>query len=90
MTSLRPLALPTVALTLLAGCAAAAAPASSATSSPASERDRDCSFRSATTCWTLAPRVPERRAEASPTAPDSITVQPAPVLASRADSAVSQ
>jgi hypothetical protein len=85
MTSSRPIPLVTVALALLSGCAAGGSPAAS--SSTTSAPERDCSFRSATTCWTLAPRVPEPGAEPRETVPDSFPMQPPPVLASRADSA---
>ena len=80
-----PIPLVTVALTLLSACAAATAPVSS---SSATGPDRDCSFRSATTCWTLAPRVPAPRPEARDSAPDRIQTPPAPVLAGVADTAV--
>ncbi len=85
MTSSRPIPLVTVALTLLSGCAAVAAPASS---SSAAEPERDCSFRSATTCWTLAPRVPAQRPGPRDSVPDRIQTPPRPVLASEADTAV--
>jgi hypothetical protein len=85
MRAIRPIPLVTVALTLLSACAAAAAPVSSST---ATGPDRDCSFRSATTCWTLAPRVPARRPEARDSAPDRIMSPPRPVLAGVADTAV--
>jgi hypothetical protein len=82
MPSSRPIPLVTVTLALLSGCAAAAAPASS---SSAAEPERECSFRSATTCWTLAPRVPARHPEARDSAPNRILTPPRPLLASEAD-----
>ena len=85
MTSSRPIPLVTVTLALLSGCAAAAAPASS---SSAAEPERDCSFRSATTCWTLAPRIPTPRPAARDSVPDQLLTPPRPVLASEADTVV--
>ena len=86
MTSSRTIALVATALTLLSGCAAAAEPGSSSSATPA-EAD-DCSFRSATTCWTLAPRVPVQRPGPRDSVPDQIQTPPRPVLASEADTAV--
>ena len=86
MTSSRTIALVATALTLLSGCAAAAAPVSSSSATPAGVDD--CSFRSATTCWTLAPRVPGQRPRPRDSAPDQIETPPRPVLASEADTAV--
>jgi hypothetical protein len=85
MRAIHPIPLVTVALTLLSACAAAAAPVAS---SSATGPDRDCSFRSATTCWTLAPRIPARGPEARDSAPDRIMSPPRPVLAGVADTAV--
>jgi hypothetical protein len=70
----------TLALVLLCGCAAPAAPSSSV----APEREPDCSFRSATTCWTMAPRVP-KRLEPPDSVPNEILKQTPPALASSAD-----
>jgi len=68
---------------LLCGCAAASQ------SSPASkEVEPDCSFRSATTCWTLAGRFPPPRPQAGDPPPSDVLKQRPPVLASRADSAL--
>ncbi|HEX6615409.1 MAG TPA: hypothetical protein VF046_03820 [Gemmatimonadales bacterium] len=70
-----------LAVGMLAGCVAAAP-------SPAvrAEREPDCSFRSAATCWTIATRFPER----GPEMPDSVTrelLNEAPrIVASAADS----
>jgi hypothetical protein len=86
MTSSRPIPLVTVALTLLSGCAAAAAPASSSSATAAGADD--CSFRSATTCWTLAPRVPAQHPAPGDSVPDQIQTPPRPVLASEADTVV--
>ena len=86
MTSSRPIPLMTVALTLLSGCAAAATPVSSSLATAAGADD--CSFRSATTCWTLAPRVPTPRPGPRDSVPDQIQTPPRPVLASEADTAV--
>jgi hypothetical protein len=63
---------------LLAGCGAASPHAVRTTPEPA------CSFRSPTTCWTLADRLPRR--EALPPAPDSLRAPPRAVLASAGDS----
>ena len=82
MSSSPTIPLATVALALLSGCAAAAAPASS---SSASATERDCSFRSATTCWTLAPRLPAARSARRDPVPHQIQEPPRPVLASSAD-----
>jgi hypothetical protein len=71
-----------VLISLLCGCAA-----STQSTAAAEQPDPDCSFRSPTTCWTMAGRFPPVRSKPS-TAPvdprDSSTV-----LASGADSAQS-
>ena len=85
MSFSHPIPLLTFTLALLSACATAAAPASL---SSAVGPDSDCSFRSATTCWTLAPRVPARRVEARDSSPDRIMSPPRPVLAGVADTAV--
>jgi hypothetical protein len=73
--------LPLAGSMFLSGCVAAAQSASSA---PPSEPD--CSFRSATTCWTLAGRFPPARA-AKPDSMRKELLEPAPaILASRRDS----
>jgi hypothetical protein len=46
----------------------------------------DCSFRSATTCWTLAGRLPARRSEVPDSLPNEILKQP-PASLAIADSA---
>jgi hypothetical protein len=70
-----------LAATLLGGCAASAQTASTHV-----RTGPDCSFRSATTCWTVAARFPAARSETG----DSIAKElrrPTPrTLASRADS----
>jgi len=71
------------AAVLLSACATA--PASSAR---APEPAPDCSFRAATTCWTLGVRVPTRAREAPDPAPDRLLRQTPAVLASRGDTAV--
>jgi hypothetical protein len=77
-----PVSIPLLALgvALLGGCAATAQ-----SSSVAPERS-DCSFRSATTCWTIAGRFPAPRAETRDSVPDELLNQPT-VLASEADTA---
>ena len=87
MTTPHPIPLTAIAAVLLSGCAAGMPQTSS--SSAMSERERDCSFRSATTCWTLAPRVPASRAAPRDSVPDQLLTPPRPVLAARADSAAS-
>jgi len=69
-------------LTLLCGCAATAR---SAAAVP--EDKPDCSFHSATTCWTLAGRFPAPRPAAADSVPDDLGHQPPAVLAKGADSA---
>jgi len=74
-----PLAL--LGIALLGGCAAAQS------SSAAPRLEPDCSFRSASTCWTVAGRFPPRRPKSAPPKPDEIR-DPAPTaVASKADSA---
>lgn len=41
----------------------------------------DCSFRSATTCWTMAGRFPTPAAEARDSVPDELLKEPAATLA---------
>jgi hypothetical protein len=67
---------------LVYGCAATArSPSAARTTEP------DCSFRAATSCWTVAGRFPPRRAEPTDSQPREIMKPPPAVLASRADSA---
>ena len=75
------------AIVLLSGCAAGAVGTSASSATP--EREGDCSFRSATTCWTLAPRVPVSSPARRDSAPDQLLTPPRPGLAARADSAAS-
>jgi hypothetical protein len=77
---------PTVPLALTLGllCGCAAGTRSSAVET---RTEPDCSFRSPTSCWTMAARLPSRRAEASDSQPGEL-LRPSPaVLASSADSA---
>jgi len=74
-------ALPLV-LGLLYGCASTAQ-----VSAPAPATEPDCSFRAATSCWTLAPRFARARVEPADSQPGEILSPPAAVLASDADSA---
>jgi hypothetical protein len=60
-----PLALLSVAL--VCGCAAATQP-----SSAAPRLERDCSFRSPSTCWTVARRFPPRPPESAVPKPEDI------------------
>jgi hypothetical protein len=73
----KPLSWVGVLLTLLCGCAAG-----TQSIDTARETNPDCSFRSPTTCWTMAGRFPSRSAEPPV---DSLPDQP-PVLASESDS----
>jgi len=67
---------------LLAGCGAANAAAVRTTP------EADCSFRSGTTCWTLAGRFPAGRSSAP--APRELRAPPRAVLATAADSAAAR
>jgi hypothetical protein len=67
-----------VGIGVLSGCAAASSTAAGRAPEPA------CSFRSVTTCWTLAGRFPIRQAPAP--APQELRSPPQAVLASAADS----
>jgi len=73
--------LPSLSLGLLVGCAAAARPAALRP-----EREPDCSFGSATTCWTIGTRFPARRAAAD-SAPRELLGHPPLIVASAPDSA---
>ena len=68
-------------LALLCGCAPRPEEASEP---PAPEPD--CSFRAATSCWTLGARFPERRSEPTDSQPGQILKPPAAVLATETDS----
>jgi hypothetical protein len=74
-----PLAL--LGIVLLGGCAAAQS------SSAAPRLEPDCSFLSASTCWTVAGRFPPRRPKAAPPKPDEIRGPAPAAVASKADSA---
>lgn len=76
------LSLMALGLTLLCGCAAMA---QSSSATPRGEPD--CSFRSATTCWTVAGRFPAQRPERGDSLPDEVQSRPATILASGADTA---
>jgi hypothetical protein len=69
-------------LGLLSGCARTAR-----LSAPAQAAEPDCSFRTATSCWTLAARFPTKRAEPSDSQPRKILNSLPAALASHADSA---
>jgi hypothetical protein len=71
----------TLGLTALVGCASA--PPGGAVR-PA--RMPDCSFRSASTCWTLAGRFPARRPVARDTTPERRLAEPPAALAAADDS----
>jgi hypothetical protein len=66
---------------LLSGCAGVTQSASSVP-----RKGPDCSFRSATTCWTLAGRFSPARAAKPDSARKQLLEPPTPVLATRADS----
>jgi hypothetical protein len=72
-----------LALGLLSGCATAARMASTAQHP---HPEPDCSFRSATSCWTLGTRFPARSVEPADTEPGQILNSNPAVLASEADS----
>ena len=78
---------PLIAIVLLSGCVAGVAGTPSSSAAP--EREDECSFSSATTCWTLAPRIPASRTAPRDSAPDQLLTPPRPALAARADSAAS-
>jgi hypothetical protein len=70
-----------VGIALLCGCAAATQSASTA-----SPKEPDCSFRSATTCWTFGSRFPAPRANSTDSVKKELQEQPATILAAGADS----
>ena len=74
-----PLAL--LGIVLLGGCAAAQS------SSAAPRLEPDCSFRSASTCWTVAGRFPPRRPKSGSPKGDEIRDPSPTAVASNADSA---
>jgi hypothetical protein len=69
-----------VGLVLLCGCAATTQSVSSAARS-----EPDCSFRSATTCWTLGSRFPSPRDAKPDSARKDLLEQPPTTLATEAD-----
>jgi hypothetical protein len=71
-------------IVLLTGCATA-----QSSSSTAVRPGPDCSFRSASTCWTVASRFPPRSPSAPPKQDEIDNLSPT-VLASEADSTRSQ
>jgi hypothetical protein len=52
-------------------CACAGAPEASHSAVPVTH-EPDCSFRSASTCWTLGSRLPPRRASRNPERPRTL------------------
>ena len=85
MTPPRSISRRMLGIVLLWGCSV---PAQS--SSVAPEREPECSFRSSTTCWTLAGRFPTPRPSARDSVPDELLKQPPTILASGADTAASR
>ena len=75
-----PLAL--LGIALLSGCAAA-----TQSSSAAPRLEPDCSFRSPSTCWTVAGRFPPRLPKSAVPKPDDIRDFSPITVASKADSA---
>jgi hypothetical protein len=71
-------------VSLLCGCARAP---DVATQLPVAEPD--CSFRAATSCWTLSTRLPARRAEPADSAGRELAAPP-PVLVANAVDSVSR
>jgi hypothetical protein len=70
-------------IALLYGCAAA----TTQPSATAPRLEPDCSFRSASTCWTVASRFPSRLPESAVPKPDDIRDLSPITVASKADSA---
>jgi hypothetical protein len=77
-----PTPVPLLGIALLYGCAAA-----SQSSSAAPRPEPDCSFRSPSTCWTVAGRFPPRLPKSAAPTPDRIRDLSPTVVASKADSA---
>jgi hypothetical protein len=71
-----------LALGFFSGCAASA-PIVTKAQHPAPEPD--CSFRAATTCWTMAARFPGNRAQPTDSEPKQILNSSPAILASEAD-----
>ena len=74
--------LPGILVTLLGACAATAQ-----SEAGAGRSESDCSFRSATTCWTVARRVRPAGVETLDSVPKELFEQPPRALASGADTA---
>jgi hypothetical protein len=79
MSPLGSIPLMPLSVVVLCGCAVSAQPSSAAAP------ERDCSFRSATTCWTVAGRFPAPRPEPRDSVPTELLSQPRAILASGAD-----
>ena len=77
-----PTALALLPIALLYGCAGATQP-----SSAAPGLEPDCSFRAASTCWTMAGRFPPRLPKAAVPKPGDIQELSPVTVASKADSA---
>jgi hypothetical protein len=82
MRTPRCLALGTVGLALCWGCAAG-----TQASSPTPAGESDCSFRSATSCWTVSPRFPSGHVRARDTVPADLLDRPPMLVATGTDSA---
>ena len=77
------IAVTAVLAVVLAGCALPARSANTAV-----QRETDCSFESAATCWMIAGRFPSRRGPAPDTSRVNPRAQPPASLVVRTDSAV--
>jgi hypothetical protein len=73
-----------VVVSLLYGCAGAT---DAATELPVAEPD--CSFRAATSCWTLSARLPPKRAEPADSAARELMAPPPQLFANADDSTTS-
>ncbi len=71
-----PTTLSLLSLVLVGGCAAAQS------SSAAPRPEPDCSFRSPSTCWTVAGRYPPRRPQSASPKPDEVRELAPTVVAS--------
>ena len=76
------MALTLLATVFLCGCAATTQSASATRG-----REPDCSFRAATTCWTLGGRFPAPHADGRDSVPTEVLKQPPTLLATGVDSA---
>jgi hypothetical protein len=77
-----PTSLALLSVALLYGCAAATQPQSAV-----HRLEPDCSFRSPSTCWTMAGRFPPRLPQSAVPKTDDIRDPPPITVASKADSA---